>query len=580
MKKNHIIRNITMAAVGALALSACEKDVFDINADPFKGKTYINMTNSPISTFLDSEADFSEYVRALRYSDTYNALNQSTSGISFTAFAPTNEAMSEFYSRRGVATLEELPESYVRSFVLYHTLPDSITPEAFITKTSVTNLTKDNISIVIDSVNAGQATLNNEGQVTEMGISAYNGKVYVLSKAMTPLVETVLDRIVEGGKSSIMVEALKATGWDKEISVIQDTLIEEGRKIITKRFYTLFNVTDDVFAKTGINSLADLRSLLKSRDDRNVSEDSLLREYVSYHILGNMYKRTELTGANGTTHIWSSLAKNQVFTVNEDTLATSEDARFTLNAAGESARFISDKSDVLAKNGYVHELDSWLPVWEPEQATVVWDFADYTEIKNLVPAADYQPAEPVTGAETRYRVASASCFVYEMGEAGTKNSNYSDIDYVTNKSYKMNGETVTANNNDRIVFNLGYMGTVQMNTPTLVKGKYRLELRIIYTTSHSFMRQQSDGNGGLVKMAFDADPETGAVPSPDKQVFVSPYTKVTSALPGIYTSTIFEEVEFTETAPHTFTLTVLDPAASSNKNFSLQFDCITFTPIP
>lgn len=578
MKKNHI-KNIMMAAVCALALSACEKDVFDINADPFKGKTYINMNNSPISTYLDGEEDFSEYVKALRYSDTYNALNQSTSGISFTSFAPTNEAMSEFYSRRGVSALEELPESYVRSFVLYHTLPDSITTESFITKTSVTNLTGDVISIVIDSVNAGQATLNSEGQVTEMGISAYNGKVYVLSKAMTPLVETVLDRVVEDGKSSIMVEALKETGWDKQISVIQDTLIEEGRKIITKRYYTLFNVTNDVFAKANINSLADLKSELKNKDDRSLSEDSLLREYVSYHIMGNMYKRADLVGANGTTRIWSSLAKNQVFTVNEDTLATSEDARYTLNAAGESAQFVAASSDVLAKNGYVHELNSWLPVWEPEQATVVWDFADYTEIKNLVPASDYQLTEAPT-TETRYRVASAPCFVYEMGEAGTKNSSYSDIDYMTTKAYKVNGETLTANNNDRIVFNLGYMGTVQMNTPTLVKGKYRLELSIVYTSTQSFMRQQTDGNGGLVKLAFDADPETGAAPSPDKQVFVSPYTKVPSALPGIYKSIIFEEVEFAETASHTFTMTVLDPAASSNNKFSLQFDCITFTPIP
>ena len=580
MKKNHIIRNLMIAAVGALALTACEKDVFDINADPFKGKTYVNMTNSPISTFLDDEADFSEYVKALRYSDTYNALNQSTTGISFTAFAPTNEAMNEFYGRRGVSALEELPQSYVRSFVLYHTLPDSITTDAFITKTSVTNLTGDVLSVVIDSLNAGEATLNGEGQVKEMGISAYNGKIYVLSKAMTPLVETVLDRIVEDGRSSIMVEALKETGWDKQISVIQDTLILEGKKTITKRYYTLFNVTDEVFAKAGINSLADLKGALKTRDENGLAEDSLLRQYVSYHILTNMYKRSDLAGVDGATRIWSSSAKNQVFTVNEDTLATSEDARYTLNVAGESARFIVEASDVLAKNGYVHELNAWLPVWEPDQAVVVWDFADYTEIKNLVSTDDYQPAEPITGAEAQYRVANASCFVYEMGESGTKNTNFSDITYVTTKAYKVNGETLTANNNDRIVFNLGYMGTVQMNTPTLVKGKYRLELSIIYTATQNFMRTQTDGNGGLVKMAFDVDPETGQVPSPDKQVFVAPYTKVNSALPGVYKSIIFDEVEFTETAPHTFTMTVLDPAASSNKGFSLQLDCITFIPIP
>ena len=50
-------------------------------------------------------------------------------------------------------------------------------------------------------------------------------------------------------------------------------------------------------------------------------------------------------------------------------------------------------------------------------------------------------------------------------------------------------------------------------------------------------------------------------------------------MPGVYTSTLFEEIEFTETAPHRMSFIVLDPAASSNSNFSLQFDCIRFIPI-
>ena len=274
-------KNLTLAALTMTVMAACEGDVFNIDADPFKGKTYINMTNSPISSYLESEPDFTEYVKALRYSDTYNALNQSTTGVSFTAFAPTNEAMQEFYGRRNVSSLEELPQSYVRSFVLYHTLPDSITSDKFVTKKSVTNLVGDVLSVEIDSVNAGQATINGEGHVVEMGISAYNGKVYVMSKAMTPLVETVLDRIVDAGQSSIMVGAIKETGWDKSLSVIQDTTLIEGVQTITKHYVTVFNVTDATFAKAGINSLADLKSKLKARDERGLAEDSLLREYVS-----------------------------------------------------------------------------------------------------------------------------------------------------------------------------------------------------------------------------------------------------------------------------------------------------------
>lgn len=556
----------------SVALASCDKDVLDINSDPFKNQVYVNDLASPIATLLDEqETDFSEYVKTLRYSNMFNALNQSSNGVSFTAFVPNDDAMKAFYRSRGVDSLPQLTPEYMRQFVLYHTVKDSILPDAFVQKKSVQNLSGDEIKIQIDSLHAGQALLNGQGRVYQMGISAYNGKIYALSAAMTPLVETVFDRIVDGGQSHIMADALRATGWDKKLSVVVDTVIKtvnmERQRVITHYYYTLLNVTDATFAKAGISSLDQLRSKLKAADSQALSEDSLLREYVGYHILQNQYTTDELGAMSGSdaTRIWSSSANNQVFTVTYDSLATSEADKYRLNASAESARFVPDASNVLSKNGYVHELDGWLPVWEPEQTAVLWDLADYTEIKNMVEAQYYQPSEP-TASEQRFRVATASCFEFEMGEAGSKNRSYSDIDYVTCRSNMKD-----ANNYDRLVFNLGYMGKASMKTPTIVRGKYRLELTIIYMTGNNFMRQQSDGNGGLLKMQFDD--------RDDYTVFTAPYTKVPSALPGVYTSTIYEEIDFPETASHKFSFVVLDPAASTNANFSLQFDCIRFIPV-
>ena len=124
------------------------------------------------------------------------------------------------------------------------------------------------------------------------------------------------------------------------------------------------------------------------------------------------------------------------------------------------------------------------------------------------------------------------------------------------------------NNYDRVVFNVGYMGWVDMKTPTLVRGKYRVELDFIYTFDHSFMRTMSDGNGGLLKITFDGTDE----------VLASPYTLAKNAV-GVYTSVIYDEIEFDRTANHLMKFIVLDPAASTNSKFSLQFDCIRFIPI-
>ena len=568
----NIRRNINRAtfaiALSVIALTACDKDVFDINTDPFKDEVYNTTLSSPISTFLTEQEGFGEYVKLLNYSNMFNALNQSSSGISFTAFVPNDAAMHEFYHRRGVDSLQQLSPNYARQFVLYHTVKDSILPESFVQKKFVQNLSGDVINIEIDSLNAGQAILNGEGHVVEMGLNAYNGKVYVLSQAMTPLVETVWDRVSASGTSEIMSGALRESGWANRLSIVQDTTINADRqKVITHYYFTLLNVSDATYAKAGIHSLDELKSHLRQNGKEGISADSLLREYVSYHVLTNQYTTDELGAMTGSdaTRIWSSSAQNQVFTVTYDSLATQERDKYVINGTGESARFIPEASNVLSKNGYIHEIDGWLPVWEPAQATVLWDLADYTDIKNLVDAEYYQPSEP-TASEQRFRVATAPCFEYEMGEAGSKNRNYSDIDYVTCRSNMKD-----ANNYDRIVFNVGYMGHVSMNTPTIVRGKYKVELTILFMTGNNFMRQQSDGNGGMLKMTFDDNA--------DQTIFTAPYTKVPSPLPGVYSSTLYEEIEFPETASHKFSFVVLDPAASTNSNFSLQFDCIKFIPI-
>ena len=126
-------------AAAAIMLGACDKDVFDINTDPFKDEVYSTALTSPIASFLEEQEGYSEYVKVLNYSNMYNALNQSSSGTSFTAFVPNDEAMREFYQRRGVDSLQQLSKEYLRQFVLYHTVKDSILPESFVQKKTVQN---------------------------------------------------------------------------------------------------------------------------------------------------------------------------------------------------------------------------------------------------------------------------------------------------------------------------------------------------------------------------------------------------------------------------------------------------------
>lgn len=579
MKTKTFIKSFFAAAVATTMLASCDSDVFNINADPFKDTNYKSDLTSPISTLIEENDDYSEYAAALRYSDTFSALNQCTTGTQFTAFVPNNEAMKEFYQRRGVSGLEDLSPWYVKQFVLYHTSNKAISGDDFIkANATVTNLLGDVLKVEIDSEKAGEATLGDDARVIHMADSAYNGFIYTLSKVNTPLVETVYDRVADDAAQSIMAEALRATGWDKQLSTLADTVVVDGKKQITKRYYTLFSVSDATFGKDGINSLDALKSKLTANDTRNVGVDSLLNEYVAYHVMRSATRVADLENEDGTSfsRIISSNAKNQVFALDFDCEAAGVNDRFVFNRDGACARFLEGSVDVLARNGYVHQLDSYLPVWEPEQGEVIWNFGDYPEIKGIVDPELYQPEEP-NSKEPKTAIDYAACFNFMVGESGTKNTSYSNISYVTSQLFKSRGADnsiveSSCYKNDRVVFNLGYMGWCEMQTPTIVKGKYRVELTIAYISALSFMQTQKEGNGGLLKMIFDDNEEM--------QAFASPYTKVpTSQAYGTHSSVIFDEIEFDETAAHKFKFTVMDPAASSNKSSSFQFDNIRFIPI-
>lgn len=579
MKTTFLSKALVALTVMATIFTSCDKDVFD--PSDHDGGVYKSALYSPIAEYIDSEADFTEYAKALRYSGTFNALNQSTAGVSFTALVPTNEAMQEFYTRRGVSSLEELTPDYVRHFVLYHTVSDSIAIDKFVTMDEIINIEGEPMSVWIDPDNAGQAVLGNEGRITEMGLSASNGKIYVLSSVLTPLVETLVDRVTEQGNSSIMLQALEASGWKKELNTIADTTVIEGISQVRKRYYTLLNVTDETFSAAGISSLDALSAKLVSLDTRGLTPDSLLREYVAYHIMQNSYRLADLAGGEGevSSRLLGSNARNQIMSIDYDGTVDVLENRFTFNAQGTSASFVPGACDIQGKNGYVHNLTSWLPVWEPLQTEVIWDLADYSDIKAAVTSAGMSYA-PATPTDKDYKIGLGNgVYTYEMGEGGKGSTSYSEgVSYVTPKSIRLpssaNPDIVSAEGyrNDFIVFNVGYMGSVSVKTPVLVKGKYRIELCYYYSTGLNFVRTQGSGsNGGLICLSFDG--------RDDVKDYLNPYKQIPSSVTGFYHSTIFNEVTFDETSDHVFNMIVMDPAASTSSSFYLAFDYIRFVPI-
>lgn len=530
--------------------------------DDKEGSMYQIFEDNPAAAYLAEQEEFSEWVSIMKYANLYNALNYASED--FTLFVPNNDAMQRFYASKGVEGIADLGVEYAKALVLQHTVEDSIQVDNFLRKTEVTSLADSKITISIDTVNAGGVLLNGNVRIYEMGVHTFNAILYYVSDVMTPLVETVYDRVALDSRYSIMKDAIDVTGWNDILSTVTDTVSELGIVTVNRHYYTLLVPSNEAFAKSGISDLASLKQVLGA--DENVKDSTnALFQYVAYHVVKGEYRYAELTSFLGTdtTRIWSTMAPNQVFTVTVDS-ATTE--LFHINLVADKATFVTSACDIAAKNGFLHEIDAYLPVWEPEQSTIVWDLGDYVEVKNMVASAGitYQPA--IADTEDKVNISKATCYVAELSASGTSNNSLSGITYITCKDGGRWDECVF---HDRVAFNVGHMGSVAMRTPTIIRGKYKVEVSMVYTSDMAFMRKMTDGNGGMMRMTIDGGNMRN----------VSPYTTITKNAPDVYTATLYEEIIFDTTATHELKFVVLDPAASTNNKFSLQFDCITFIPI-
>lgn len=557
--------------------------------DPYDGTTYQIYNVNPISTYLESQPECSEWVKVLKYADLYNAINQATS--MFTAFVPENEAVTAFYAKKGVSSIQDLGYEYARTLVKYHVINDTVNLETFIAggKLESQTLSEDYLSVSFRTSEGedggfNSTYINREAGVTEFATAVSNGYIYKINAVLSPLVESVYTRVKENGTYSIFVKAMEKTAWGDSLNILADTVRNaNGSQTITKRSYTLLAVPDAVFHAAGISSADALISHLGAGSDYTNPSNALFK-YVAYHILKGTYYLADLQKFSSdadTSRLWGPMAQNEVLQISK------VNGTYYLNySEGTGTRFVDEQCDIEAKNGIVQQLDGYLPVWGPEQSTVLFDFCDYAEVASYIKehGTSGQIYQTVN-ATTEYRTALASITTKEMNVGcyaisisssgpGAALSSWGYLDYFTAKA--SNGSAWGqpggggAHNWDMLTVNVGYNGSVAMETPTLIKGKYKVTLRFGFATSMDFMRLTSSGsNGGQMRLTFDDDNEQ----------YVTPYTEVPSKTLGMYNVVAYDEVEFETTTSHIFKFVVTDPAASTNSSFRLLLDYLLFEPI-
>ncbi len=544
--------------------------------DPYENENFVVYDLFPAATYLNSREDeFSQWIELLKYADMYNAVNQASR--TFTVFVPTNAAVDAFLASKGVSEVSELTKTYAQALVRFHLIEGEISQKEFLVggKLTKTTVSGDYLEVTFGDDETGEGGINsvyvnNEALVTEFANEVTNGYIYVLDAVLTPLVETVYDRLAENPDYSIFTDAVEATGFDKRLSVVYDTLENEyGGTSIVKRNFTSFPVSNSTFGAAGVASLADLISKLGAGSDYTATENALY-QYVAYHSMSaTRYIADLFTFADGdSSAIWSSLAQSQVISTHfyngVQYLNYDDDTNMGLG-------LVAGKVDNVAKNGILHEVNNYMPIFEPKPKTIIWDLCDYDDVASFVNAYGENAGvgdmyQIIQSAEYKVTFSSNSVTSY-VWKANTSASigSYPACGYLITKSND-GGLTNTygAYKNDMLFLNLGYLGYVNFPTPVVLKGKYKVEL--FYACAGSL----SDfiNGGSLVKVSFDDELS--------REVHV--YDGASASV-GIYGMSLFDEIEFDETASHDFKVVLLDSRATTHSSYRLQLDYIKFTPI-
>lgn len=561
--------------------------------DPFLDSTYIDPTEleneMSCATVLDNHAEeFSLWIELLKYADYYNALNDAATTA--TVFCPTNQAMHEFLAWAGVETVSQLDEQYAKAVAQVHIIASDVTDETLLSYaekgTSIPQQTifgsyltlgyGYSITDVDDAerdgkiFNTDSIYFNNQARLQKFtAVKTANGELFTMGSVIRPLSETMIDKLETYGEYSIFVEAARRSGYDKVASVCTDTIYNiDGTYSVNSHRFTCMAVPDVAFQAAGINSVDDLISKL---DDQS---DSALYNYVAYHFLSRSYSIEDLFAfeEEGQILIYDTELSHQVITVQE----TSGVKLF--NGIAKILR-----SDVEARNGVIHKIDNYLPVYNPEPVTVIWDFCNYSDIESFVNAygvsknlGDLFSTE--IGSKEYFidmsedkrdgNFGTVTSFTYKANASKSPYSNwrkagFMKCNWLSTREKEVNKYGAYMDN--LFTINLGYAGWIQFETPTIIKGKYRIEF--YYATSVAMKSFYSGGS--LTKFNLD-----------DYQSSIYLWKGLPENFgSGVTGNVLWAEIEFEYSGSHTFKATMMDINAKTGSTYRQMWDYVKFVPI-
>jgi len=246
----------------------------------------------------------------------------------FTVFAPSNEAFTNLLAAIGQTSIDNVPESVLKSILQYHVVSTAALRSNQLTAGNVNTVANENIAVTLNPLK-----LNGTVNVTTADVAASNGVVHVIDAVLVnptilPVVGTVVAPAYFNKTFSILTAAVVRGG-------VLSTLLDKTKQ------YTVFAPTNAAFVTyLGAASEAAATSAV------NGLAPTAVADLLTFHVLGTEVKAGAIAaGTNAVTTIRAT---------NNKAFATKTGSAVTINNARVTA------ADVDVSNGVVHVIDAVL----------------------------------------------------------------------------------------------------------------------------------------------------------------------------------------------------------------------------
>lgn len=365
MKKSKLVFPIASAAIVAvifmIVVQGCEKDTAN--------KTYTTNESVLIAEYLEENPDtYGEFYKILEATNSVSFLNAYGR---YTCFAPTNDAVLEYYEKNGKLSIDDYTSDddilTLKQVVAYHICVDSIATSDFIDGgLSDTTMSGDYLITSFGEGGLDSIMINEEALVVEKDISTSNGIIHGIDNVLDPVIKSVAELIADNEEYSIFTEALKAT-------TLYDTLDDKTLN------YTVFAEADSIFAKSDIYSLEDLLYAYSHTGDPTNTADSLYL-WVAYHCIAQTLFLSDLENIT-----YENLTHSILFSVTPESEILINESSINLDASNNTA-----------KNGVYHVMSDLIE-FVAVPIAIYYEIVDKPEIQALTDYYRQKTISPIPG---------------------------------------------------------------------------------------------------------------------------------------------------------------------------------------